>query len=251
MEKRFGGREDDFMPGQFHPGEVRVHPERLDIPLKRKKPTVWAIWNDLFHKDVPWRFVDDALAIMGCCESPDMRKHIFLVLTKRSQRMLNHARHRQENCMVWPPNVWAGVTVCNQSEADEKIPIMLQIPAAVRWVSIEPMLGPMDIKKYLCSHANCEDWGLCHGNHRNLCAQNGMISWVVLGGETGLGARPMHPDWVRSVRDQCQAAGVPFFFKGMLLDKKKKTLYLDGRTHLEVPNAIQGQGSSEGKKQRA
>ena len=109
----------------------------------------------------------------------------------------------------WPlPNVWLGVSCENQARADERIPILLQIPAAKHWVSIEPMLGAVDFH-------------LPNGNFPKYNAlqkwTNGEratgIDWVVLGGETGPGARPMHPDWVRSVRDQCQAAGVPFYFK--------------------------------------
>ena len=108
--------------------------------------------------------------------------------------------------------VWLGVTVCNQAEADEKIPVLLQTPAAARFVSVEPMLEAVDLRGKLC-HWTCPDgsgsWfspvpGKVH--HR-------LLDWVICGGETGPGARPMHPDWVRGLRDQCQGARVPFFFK--------------------------------------
>ena len=126
---------------------------------------------------------------------------------------------------LWPlPNVWLGVTVCNQAEADEKIPVLLQTPAAVRFVSVEPCLGPVDL-----GHLSWTDiigstaeknaltgktWiqGNCGESSQTL--QGNRLGWVICGGETGPGARPMHPDWVRGLRDQCQSAGVPFFFKG-------------------------------------
>ena len=125
----------------------------------------------------------------------------------------------------WPiNNLWLGVTVCNQKEADEKIPILLQTPAAVRFVSIEPMLGPVDLsefeeKEWICdgcgefySHQDDATCNHCGYAERHLGYRN-KIDWVILGGESGPGARPLHPDWARSVRDQCKAAGVPFFFK--------------------------------------
>jgi protein gp37 len=96
-----------------------------------------------------------------------------------------------------PKNLWTGLTVCNQEEADEKIPVFLEVPGK-KFLSIEPMLGPIDLD------ATC---GPCH------CWRDGSIKAVILGGETGPGARPLHPEWVRSVRDQCQSADVPFFFK--------------------------------------
>ncbi len=125
-------------------------------------------------------------------------QHIFLILTKRPRRMLEFVKDVAVPNYGIVKNIWLGCTVCNQAEADEKIPILLQIPAAVRWVSIEPMMGPINLS-----------WELDHPQRTALS----QLSWIVLGGETGPGARPMHPEWVRSVRDQCQAAGVPFFFK--------------------------------------
>jgi protein gp37 len=99
-----------------------------------------------------------------------------------------------------PPNVWLGATVVNQDEADRDIPKLLRVPARIRFLSIEPMLGPVDLRGYI--GAGRQPWGWCHG-----------LSWVIAGGESGSKARPMHPDWVRSLRDQCAAAGVPFLFK--------------------------------------
>ena len=100
-----------------------------------------------------------------------------------------------------PPNIWLGVTVENQQRADGRIPLLLQCPATVRYVSIEPMLGPVDLDAY---------WGAPEG-----LGEPVGLDWIIVGGETGPGARPMNPDWARDVRDQCKAAGVPFFFKQM------------------------------------
>lgn len=123
---------------------------------------------------------------------------------------------------LWPlPNIWLGGTVCNQTEADAKIPVLLSIPAAKHFVSVEPMLG--DISLTSLSVGQNDDIDALRGifrqsdhwnpNHSG-CAMGGKIDWVICGGETGPSARPMHPDWVRGLRDQCAAAHTPFFFKG-------------------------------------
>ena len=148
------------------------------------------------------------------------RQHTFMVLTKRAENMETVMKLMLKRPL---PNLWLGVTVCNQAEADAKIPILLQTPAAVRFVSVEPCLGPVDL-----GHLSWTDiigstaeknaltgktWiqGNCGESSQTL--QGNRLGWVICGGETGPGARPMHPDWVRSLRDQCQAAGTPFFFK--------------------------------------
>lgn len=220
--------------GKFN-GHVRVRPDRLDIPLRRRKPTVYSIWNDLFHEAVPDRYRDQVYAMMALC-----KRHTFLAITKRAANMAHYwAADRVElgtrwyearryskdgstiaakNCGTWPktgiPNVWHGVTVCNQQEADEKIPYLLQVPGK-KWLSIEPMLGPID---YLASWlVGCSDIDLRPRSEaeriapRSRCLRS--IDLVTLAGETGPGARPLHPDWVRSVRDQCDAANVLFYFK--------------------------------------
>lgn len=234
------------------PFRVTLHPERLGEPLRWKEPRRVFVCSmgDLFHEDVPDEFIDYVFAVMGRSQ-----QHTFILLTKRPERMreylqagryqqiLNIAyrlKYRPEGLgkgidnpkdMRWRPNVWLGVTTENQQRADERIPVLLQIPAAVRFVSIEPMLGPIDLTKLIIpitgpgSSQPCApetwrqinaltgddyqyDWK-CHG----VGHQGPQLNWVICGGETGPGARPMHPDWVRSLRDQCQAAGVPFFFK--------------------------------------
>ena len=363
--------------GQWN-GAIRLNSDNLDLPLRVKKPTVWAVWNDLFHEDVPFEYIDRAFAVMSMSQH-----HVFLLLTKRPERMLkylsnpitphsavriadeirwkkeaesipyriepvpgfpdylidNHgtvfSKHGSSVCvwcgennegfakrkycsqkckekaqyqermgrelpfetrpqpmspddgedghmrvmlyrdgksyrelvhrivltvfdrlpsegeegmhsdgnprhnhianlswgtqsdnwkdrlrhgkdvangrvkgeyhgLSWPlPNVFCGVTAENQEQADIRIPILLQIPAAVRYVSVEPMLGPVNTTKYLTQPTPTA--------YRMLSSKG--IDWVICGGESGPGARPMHPDWARSLRDQCQATGVPCFFK--------------------------------------
>jgi len=200
-------------------GRIRLNRDFLDKPLKKKKPTVYAIWNDLFHEDVPFEFIARAWEVMN-----NASHHTFMVLTKRPHRMKEflerlgwyiHDRDGypmeavlDEGGKYTLKNVWLGVTAENQKAADERIPILLEIPATVRFVSVEPMLGPVDLSYYLPRKPmkDCSDEMLPYYNAHG-------FNWVVCGGETGPGARPMHPDWVRSLRDQCTTAGVPFFFK--------------------------------------
>lgn len=206
MEKRFHKGEE---------GKVVVHPERLEIPLKRKKPTVFAVWNDLFHDDVPRCFQERAFCVMG-----DITQHTFLVLTKRPEIMKDFVIWFSDIYQYEKSSIWLGTTIENQEQADKRIPILLQIPAAKRFVSIEPMLSAIS-KPYLKN-----------------------IDWVVLGGETGPHARPCEPGWIRGVRDQCREAGVPFFFKrhsdwNMRQWKKYGTFFrpreIDFKTHDELP----------------
>lgn len=196
--------------GQFN-GQIRLNHEFLDKPLRIRKPTAWAVWNDLFHEDVPEEFFRQAYEVMRRCP-----QHIFILLTKRPSIMAQAFGGYK----TWPlPNVWLGVTAENQQTADERIPILLQIPAAVRFVSVEPMLGPVNLEcvqfdKY--THMNVLEG--CGTSLRSPCqaipnATCEKLNWVICGGESGPGARPMHPEWVRSLRDQCKEARVPFFFK--------------------------------------
>lgn len=128
----------------------------------------------------------------------------WLLLTKRPQNIIR-MMHYRDKAEPWPrPNVWLGVSVENQKCADERIPLLLQAPAAVRFLSCEPLLGPLQFSDVSHRADAVKQLG-----KRALSG----IHWVIVGGESGPHARPMHPDWARSVRDQCQAAGVPFFFK--------------------------------------
>jgi protein gp37 len=180
-------------------GQIITHPERLSIPLKRRKPTVYAVWNDFWHESVPDDFQYKAYDAM-------VEWHMFLILTKRPHiAAAYYAEGKHENLLP-RENIWHGLTVCNQQEADEKIPVFLQVPGK-KFLSIEPTLGAVDIVSFL--PATLPELDRAVSGPRGDC-----LDAVILGGETGPGARPMHPDWVRSVRDQCQAASVPFFFKG-------------------------------------
>jgi protein gp37 len=208
-------------PGTIYFGrefeQVGWHTERLQQPLSWTRPRRIFVnsMSDLFHEDVPEGFINGVFAVMA--ESP---WHTFQVLTKRPARMREYLsaadrreqidanaqqmhesgqiRLREEGWLgAWPlPNVWLGVSVEDQETADERIPILLNTSAAaVRWISAEPLLAPIDL-----SRNGWLEWAIG-------------LDWVVVGGESGPGARPMHPAWARSLRDQCVGAGVPFLFK--------------------------------------
>jgi protein gp37 len=168
--------------------QVKVHKDRLLDPSRWRRPRRIFVnsLSDLFHRDIS----DDNLAlIIGVMEhSP---QHTFQILTKRPERMM------KSECFGLPTmsHVWLGVSVEDQKTADQRIPLLLRTPAAVRFVSYEPALEPLDLTAYLTCFVPCP------------------LNWVIAGGESGPGARPSHPNWFRSVRDQCQAAHVPFFFK--------------------------------------
>lgn len=218
MAHRFDRDHVTHISGHRFNGKIVTHPERLNFPLKRRKPTVFAVWNDLFHKDVPDEFIQEAFGRMDFCGmSLGAPIHTFLVLTKRPQRMADVLSRIVMNCDTsWDkavslgdmPHIYLGLTVCNQQEADEKIPIFLQIPGK-KFLSIEPMLGEIDFNGMHFDIPGDDDLRCWHYN----APWDEYVDAVILGAETGPGARPMHPDWVRSVRDQCAAAGVPFFFK--------------------------------------
>lgn len=192
--------------------DVRTHEDRLDAPLHWRKPSRIFVnsMSDLFHEKVPFEFIDAVRQITF-----EAKQHTFQILTKRPERMLTYWNWSYEKNLIpeWPSNVWLGVSVEDQKTADERIPLLLQTPAAVRWISAEPLLGPIDIRRYLwCGHKAYYGDVVCPicGDAR---AESAPLDWVVTGGESGPGARPTHPDWARSLRDQCVTAGVPFFFK--------------------------------------
>lgn len=242
MAKRLAGRcgypADD-------PFRVTLHEDKLTEPYTWKKPKrVFAgSMCDLFHEDVLEEWLWEIFATMA--EHP---RHTFIIITKRPERMcevLNdlsfwacvegtcQKRYHErtgEDPSLWLavhgplPNVIGMVTVENQKWADIRIPWLLKTELACRGVSLEPMLGEVDLGKYLWK--TCSDCGgqMLTGSDGEacLCARYSsrpgyerlrLLDWFIVGGETGPGARPMHPDWVRKVRDDCHAAGVPFFFK--------------------------------------
>lgn len=184
--------------------DVQCHPDVLDLPMRWTKPRRIFVnsMSDLFHHDVPSDFI---MAVF--CTMAQATQHSFQILTKRPERMRD-LLSLWARTLIFPaepptailPNVWMGVSVEDQDTANERIPLLLQTPAAVRWISAEPLLGPV----------------LLDGSDFNVEALAGWYSrvdWVVAGGESGPRARPMHTDWARSLRDQCAEAGVPFLFK--------------------------------------
>lgn len=217
---------------------VQCHPERLDQPLRWRKPRMIFVnsMSDLFHEDVPDEFIHAVIAVMV-----HAKNHIFQILTKRPERMrkffsnpdfhrcvseevefiFNKYYQRLKNVHSvygitdkWMSknshNIWLGVSIENQETADERIPLLLQTPATVRWISAEPLLGPVTLKMHdFSDRGHGQGWIGTQGN----AAKTPTIDWVVTGGESGPKARPANPEWFRSLRDQCKTAGVPFFFK--------------------------------------
>lgn len=248
--------------------DVQCHPERLEQPLRWKKPRRVFVnsMSDLFHEDVPFEFIAAVFGVMSVAT-----RHTFQILTKRPQRMLEWFDWANQSaspieCMCawsaraylleqnvkdypfaleglaeslighrWPrPNVWLGISAEDQATAEERIPLLLQTPAAVRFVSLEPLLGPVDLERILWPEKGGHRVDVLRGGYWNKAgittfgpsAELGQtmggftnhsdmqtIDWVIVGGESGPKARPMHPDWVRDIRDQCVEATVPFFFK--------------------------------------
>lgn len=192
------------------------HPDTLDQPLRWRKPRRVFVnsMSDLFHPKVSDGFIGSVWRTMALG-----RQHTYQILTKRPARMRSlltkwgeegawrdHRRLWNES-RSWPlPNVWLGVSVEDQQRADERIPPLLDTPAAVRFVSAEPLLGPVTLR---------DDWIELELKPfgGNGAAAFPRIDWCIVGGESGPGARPMHPQWVRRLRDQCDDAGVAFFFK--------------------------------------
>lgn len=223
-----------------NPFKVTLHPDKLDQPLRWKKPRMIFVCSmgDLFHEDVPDQIIGQVwhYATMA-------KQHTYLFLTKRPDRMKDiFTRIANTYPNQYPaPNIWLGATCENQARADERIPILLQIPAAVRFVSVEPMLGPVDLTRIDIGGnvwinsltGDCKSYHPYGGMWKTSESKN-KLDWVICGGETGPGARPMHPDWVRSLRDQCVTAGVPFFFKSW------GDWYPDGKGLYHAPSAIFG-----------
>lgn len=199
--------------------EVQLHPNRLDQPSKWRTPRKIFVCSmgDLFHDAVDFDFVDQVFDAMLFAP-----QHTYQVLTKRPARMDYFARHFLNG--RWPPHVWAGTSV-ESAKYLPRLDVLARVPAKVRFLSAEPLLGPLDLRPWLqcpdCAH-DCfcsPDYGPCEGHRCYTCGktafngQNGILGWVITGGESGPGGRPAHPDWFRGIRDQCQAAGVPYFHK--------------------------------------
>jgi protein gp37 len=193
------------VPG--HPYEqgfdIKIWPERLRMPSSWKKPRLIFVdsMSDLFNDEIPEEFIRDVFTVMK-----EADWHQFQLLTKRPERMLEIAKYIKE----WPANVWAGVSVESQAWV-WRTEVLKEIPAKVRFLSCEPLLGPL-----------------------KLSLNN--LHWVIVGGESGIGARPMETEWVRDIREQCLKTNVPFFFKQWGgVQKKKHGRELDGRTWDDLP----------------
>jgi protein gp37 len=190
----------DVEPISF--SNLQFHHDRLDAPLHWKQPRRIFVCSmgDLFHNGVSFEWIFSIMEIIR--KTP---QHTYLILTKRPQRMEEY--FNEFFLGEYHKNIWLGVTAENQEMADKRIPLLLQIPAAKRFVSVEPMLNEINLANYLPHYPN----GRC--GHTKL-------DQVIVGPETGPGARPMNLDWARSLRDQCVAAGVPLFYKRGELDGK-------------------------------
>ena len=184
---------------------VTLQPDVLDQPLRwsQSRKIFVNSMSDLFHPDVPYEFIHRVFNVMG-----KGNWHTFQILTKRSERLVDLVGK-----LPWHQNVWMGVSVEN-ADYTHRIDHLRKAPAAVRFLSVEPLLGPIS----------------------RLPLQG--IHWVIVGGESGPGARNMDPRWVRKIRDRCIAQGVPFFFKQWGGIRKKLTgRELDGRTWDEMPES--------------
>lgn len=183
--------------------KLTLQRQSLKLPLQWKRPQTIFVnsMSDLFHKNVPLDYIKDVFDVMASADW-----HRFQVLTKRAERLLEIERE-----LLWPENVWMGVSVEN-ADYQDRIDYLRATGAHIKFLSVEPLLGPIP--------------------DMNLAG----IDWVIVGGESGPGARPMDPRWVIDIRDQCTAAGVPFFFKQWGGVWKKKTgRLLEGRTWDEMP----------------
>ena len=238
----YAGLTQPSKAGPVWTGKIAVNESTMLAPLRRRKPTMYFVnsMSDLFHESVPDEVIDRVFAVMALCP-----RHTFQVLTKRSERMRWYLsadrptfvwratrdlglteiqrRNRMEShirrgVFLPLPNVWLGVSVEDQKRADERIPDLLATPAAVRFLSCEPLLGPVDLTHIeipMGCRVDVFDALAYDGEQGEADTAQGTatLDWVIVGGESGPGARPMHPDWARSLRDQCAAADVPFFFK--------------------------------------
>lgn len=229
--------------------EVRTHGDRLDQPIRWAKRRMIFVnsMSDLFHQDVSDDFIDSVFGVMWAClyGRNEQDGHIFQVLTKRAERMHDYFKTDRREAWaraavnhgggidpdgLWDqtvsfdgphPRIWLGVSVEDQAAADERIPLLLDTPAAVRWISVEPLLGPVRLSGLFGLITDDEDVRIDALNGSFVTSRyqeyptplGARLDWVVVGGESGPNARPMHPDWARSLRDQCSAAGVPFLFK--------------------------------------
>lgn len=201
-------------PGYENGFNLTLLPQRLDDPLKRKTPTVYFVnsMSDLFHEDVPFEYIDRVFEVIA-----QAQQHTFQILTKRAERLAEYFQGRQA-----PRNAWLGVSVEDRKHGLPRIDHLRQVDAPIRFLSVEPLLE--DIGEF-----NLEN-----------------IHWVIVGGESGPKARPMKAEWVDTIRQQCEEAGVAFFFKqwggwgadGVKRAKKYNGRELHGRTWDQMPEPV-------------
>lgn len=199
-------------PNYVNGFELTLHEHVLELPLSWKMPQTIFVnsMSDLFHKDVPLEFIQRVFDVMHRAHW-----HQFQVLTKRAERL-----GELSESLEWSPNIWMGVSV-ETARYMPRIDDLRQTKARIKFLSLEPLLGPL--------------------TELDLIG----IDWVIVGGESGPGARPIKPEWVVDIRDQCLTARVPFFFKQWGGTNKKKTgRLLEGRTWDEMPHAVAGQSGS-------
>jgi len=218
--------ESEFSPRPF--SSVSFHPFRLDQPIRWKKPRRVFVCSmgDLFHEDVKEEWINDVFRVMDATP-----RHTYMILTKQPERMKKFIVGAIDRCgRMTPENIWLGITAENQATADERIPILLQTPAAKRFVSVEPMLSRVALFPWLC-HPWFVDSNIGMEPRRG-------IDWVICGTESGPQRRPCNIDWIRFLRDQCMKEKVPFFLKQMSINGKVvKMPELDGKAWGEFPVA--------------
>lgn len=200
-------------------GVVRVIQEKLEEPLRWRKPSRIFVnsMSDLFHESLRNEDIDEVFSTMEL-----VPQHTFQILTKRPKRMESYIRHRSQIPRVLR-NVWLGVSVEDQKTADERIPLLLQTPAAIRFVSYEPALGPVDFRPFLIRNPSlvvCPKCLYFTNRAESTCPNDGSpvgpdiaIDWIIVGGESGPGARSCDVAWIRDTVHQCREAGVPVFVK--------------------------------------
>ncbi len=235
---------------------VVMHPERLDIPNGWRKPRRIFVnsMSDLFHESLinqpEW---GDFIVQLWLTMLHNVDRHTFMILTKRPKIMEREVKLLVGSGFPVLPNVWLGVSVENQETAEERIPLLLETPAAVRFVSVEPILGPVNLTWWLEKCPECgqspsldpswrwegQNWAHHHGypiGHIPTIPASD-LDWIIAGCESGPNARPAYTNWFRSVRDQCQVAGVPFFLKQMQAPNGKlmKMPLLDGQEWKQFP----------------
>jgi len=243
----------------------------LQKPLKRKKPTMYFVnsMSDLFHEDMPKEWIDEVFAVMALCP-----QHTFQVLTKRAEKMHKYFTNNWQDRWIsiegksedmgfapldfdgfdWLahkqilPNVWLGVSAENQEQANKRIPDLLNTPAAIRFVSLEPQLERIDLSE-LNEHQDYRNWlsgefsyvdqdaiDTVFVKHNNA----NKLDWVIQGCESGPGARYFNLNWARTMRDKCAAAGVPYFLKQSIDENEKldRSQIIDGVKHDAMPSPI-------------